>query len=475
MRQRVLEAVCVSRGIRFPYMLRLLIAISLSMMTVAGEAEARVLSGKISLPKDGASMRRTNLPKTRVSEAKPERLFRINAKSATLLNVTVTGPFFKPRNGMRGKSSALHDLTAEVACELIDANDQIIAASNRAGLAAELLRRVSISAGTHFLRVRYLAAGPEEDRTDILVLISAGPDWDIVSNGDGAKDPGEAHHVGLLPVPGRGRLEATRPTWITTHGRNDAPGTREDGPGTFLRLAKALASRDPAAQQALLDWTTAAAPKSTLDLGGGRWFPKIGTALGERLAGPDAPRFAGAQLSLVGHSWGSYVNHEIAQSVREIFKAGKVSRCVALDPALTADNYDVGATNLSTNAEYSFALYSSAFGNRSVAQTAHDSFNVDVQGVASVFEEHNAAHQLFGEVFTRTDRISTALRAAVLDRVKNAWERDPLFYDTRMSRQGAVGLLPPFPADQDFEGLLEITPTLEGWKPVSLIFDSKNP
>jgi pimeloyl-ACP methyl ester carboxylesterase len=443
--------------------------VSCCLLAAVGAVESQILSGKMTLPENGASMPRTNLPKSKVSEAKPERWFRIKAPNDTVLNVTVTGPFYKPRNGLRGKSSALHELTAEIACELLDANEQPIADSDRAGVSAEFLRRVRLAAGTYYLRVRYVGAGPEEDRTDVLVLLSAGADWSVVSSSEGTDGAGEAHHVGLLPVPAKGLIQANRATWITTHGRSDAPGGREDGPGTFFQVAKALALRAPEAQQALLDWTTAAAPKNAFDLSGGRWFAKIGGALAERLADPAAPRLTGAQLNLVGHSWGTYVNVELADAIREEFDAGKVSRFIALDPALTAGNYDVSAANLSGDSEYSFALYTSGFGNEHVSQTAHDSFNVEVEGTTSVFDKHNAAHEYLRDLLRQTDRISVELRSAVFSRGNTLWERDPLFYNSRMVGAGVVGTLPT-PADGGFEGVLSIVRAGTHWRPASLLF-----
>lgn len=442
--------------------------------------DPRVLSGRIVLPADGASLRRSNFSKTTVSESVTERWYRIKAPAASVLNVTVTGPFFVPQNGMNGKSSALRELTANVGCELRDVNDQVVASSDHSDSSAEFLRRVPVVAGVYFLRVFYtgsvIVPGPLgfptlSTQTKFLVLLSAGPDWDVVENSDESGAPHEAHHVGLLALPGRGPLVPGRTTWITTHGRSDEPGRGVDGPGTFFKIAKALARRDPAAQQALLDWTTAAAPKSFIDISEGRWFPKIGDALGERLT--DAARFTGAQISVVGHSWGAYVNYEIAHSLAGPQMAGMVNRCIVLDPAFIAENYTVTDADFSADAAYSFALSTSTFGNETVAQTANDAFKIDVNA-DDVLQEHNAAHYFFQDLLDQSDRISTEFRNAVLNNGNALWERNPgaqgHSYDRKINAAGNVVPHAPVSAEQDYEGTLGIRNIDGHWLPSRLLF-----
>jgi hypothetical protein len=447
----------------------------LALFATAHAGDTRVLSGRLVLPADGASMRRTNFSKATVSASEPERWFKIRAPSPSVVNVTVTGPFFVPKNGVSGKSSALKALTADVACELRDANDQIIASSDHGGSAAEFLRRVPLAAGSYFLRVAYV--GPAltplpSTETKFLVLVSAGADWDVIENSGELLASHEAHHVGLLPLPGRGPLVSGRATWITTHGRSDEPGSRGEGPGTFFQIAKALERRDPAAQQALLDWTTAAAPQAAFDLSEGRWFSKIGVALGERLAA--GGRFGGAQLGAVGHSWGAYVNYEIARAIAAAFSAGGMNRLIALDPALVADNYDVTTADFGVAAAYSFACSTSIFGNESVAQTADDAFKIDLPETSDPFLEHNAAHFLFRDLLDQADAISTALRGAVLNGGSALWQRNPgasgLGYDRKLNAAGQQVAITPAEAVQDYEGTLVIRNLGGRWVPSRLRF-----
>ena len=441
----------------------------------------RVISGRITLPADGASLRRTNFAKTKVSEVEPERWFKIKAPSATALNVTVTGPFFKPADGRRGRSSALRELTANVDCALFDANDVQIEGSDQEEGSAEFLRRVSLTPGNYFLRVRYrgpvsIRAGSgtaASTQTAVLVLLSAGDDWDVINNASEETTVHEAHHVGLLRLPGQGAVGGQK-TWITTHGRASAPGARTDGPGTFFQIAKSLARRDPAAQQYLVDWTTAAAPKSAFDLSAGRWFRKTGEALAERLFG----RFTGEDVSLLGHSWGAYVNFELAHAFSGPFGAGPVRRQVALDPALTAEHYSVGTVDLSADAETSFALSTSIFGNELVVQTAHDSFRADVRGTDDPFIEHNVAFLAFQEILDSSTSVSAELRRGVFRGANARWERNPSQrergYDRKLKANGrTVTLSPPVPADQGYEGAAVFQLRGAKWQALSMTFAEK--
>lgn len=116
--------------------------------------------------------------------------------------------------------------------------------------------------------------------------------------------------------------------WVLSHGKIDSEKS-------FRSMNKAVAERVGDSKVVTLDWASGATG-SFLDLSNGRYFVNLGKNLGRLLKKSLPP----AQVSWVGHSWGTYVGCETARAL------GRVNRFTALDPAATASGgYDVGRIN----------------------------------------------------------------------------------------------------------------------------------
>ena len=91
-----------------------------------------------------------------------------------------------------------------------------------------------------------------------------------------------------------------------------------------------------------------------------------------------------------------------------------------------------------------------------------------------VFLKHNAAHYFFRDLLDQTDRISTELRSAVLNKGNALWERNPGAqghgYDRKINAAGNVVARTPVAAEQDYEGTLGIGNIDGRWVPSRLVF-----
>lgn len=215
------------------------------------------------------------------------------------------------------------------------------------------------------------------------------------------------------------KLDPTKPVWVIAHGR----GNSEDS-SQIEELARNLYKLG--VQVVTVDWEEGADDNLTpLGLEGSKWIEKVGAWSANQLT---ASEFAGSQINVIGHSWGSYVSYEIGAHI-----PGGVRTLVALDPA--ADSTLLGGAqyagfnkqdfSFSNVAENSYAFHSSEFGNQERALTAEYSFAVvspesyeetpDLLGrlyqygvedplidkATDAFHEHGFAVSLFTELLER--------------------------------------------------------------------------
>ena len=200
--------------------------------------------------------------------------------------------------------------------------------------------------------------------------------------------------VTLQRVDADGRLtsaiQSEVETWVIAHGRTDSAES-------FYSLARSIA-RASGDQVLVLDWSAGAADNSLVGakLDGSKWIKPTAKWAADVLK--EQFKISGNNLRLVGHSWGSFVAHEIAEL------QSSVGALVALDPAAEAyGGYDDESVNFSSKTQNSWAIYGDGvYGSVSRAQTAQNTFTIkynpslidDVLGDRSS-EKHLAPVKLF--------------------------------------------------------------------------------
>ena len=163
-------------------------------------------------------------------------------------------------------------------------------------------------------------------------------------------------------------IDPTVPTWIYIHGRED----RMDG-DNMSYLANSL--QGTGEQVIALDWNESAADNDLQPLLGADWIPSVAKWAANQLK---MLGFNGENIRLVGHSWGSFVSHDIARLLKNENGFG-VDRLVALDSAKDSamlNNYSASSVNFSDVSNLSLALRSSAFGSDGRANSADYNFEL---------------------------------------------------------------------------------------------------
>ena len=195
-------------------------------------------------------------------------------------------------------------------------------------------------------------------------------------NAAGGSTPAFIKRVKLSPAdPDVPIQSAAARTWLVIHGRNGSSDyVNSDGTvNNIAALARAVARARPGDQVLMVDWRYAAADAV---LGGEAWIDAVGAWAGKVLA---SYGLEGQRIGIIGHSWGAYVGHEVAESIVTPESPGRPRAIVALDPAEnspTNAGYDFGAVDFSRVADRSWAFYSSILGNLTTASTASESFVV---------------------------------------------------------------------------------------------------
>ncbi len=162
-------------------------------------------------------------------------------------------------------------------------------------------------------------------------------------------------------------LDLNKPVWIIVHGRGDS-----DASDQMLELERNLSSFNNI-QLVVIDWHQAAADNITqIGLQGSQWIKPTGSWIASQLMSMGMKK---DNINLVGHSWGTYVSYEIGAHI-----PGGINTIIALDPAV--DNkwlggaYPIDDVNFTSVAAHSDAIHSSNFGDKKVALTAHNSFDI---------------------------------------------------------------------------------------------------
>jgi pimeloyl-ACP methyl ester carboxylesterase len=161
-------------------------------------------------------------------------------------------------------------------------------------------------------------------------------------------------------------ISSNQPTWIVVHGWNSSRSNEN-----IFAVAQSLFQTRPGDQVLTLDWSAAANTFSPF-LAEDSIMPVAQWAA----AALNGYGFAGTNLNLVGHSFGSYVADEIAQRI-----PGGVNTIVTLDPAADVfGGYDPDVNdevNFARDSLFSWSFHSSSLGNAYTPTTADEAFIVD--------------------------------------------------------------------------------------------------
>jgi pimeloyl-ACP methyl ester carboxylesterase len=191
-------------------------------------------------------------------------------------------------------------------------------------------------------------------------------------------------------------IDPTQKTWIMIHGWNSSR-TNEN----IHTAAEALFRTRPLDQVLTLDWSSAADTGVLNPFSAESSIVPVAEWAAAALA---EYGFAGTNLNLVGHSFGSYVADELAKRI-----PGGVNTIVTLDPAadvpggfspVANDEVDFGRDSF-----FSWSFHSSSLGNDYVPATADEAFIVDSD--ANAIDAHGNVVFLFAYMLLNpTDPVS---------------------------------------------------------------------
>jgi len=194
------------------------------------------------------------------------------------------------------------------------------------------------------------------------LVVSPGLAGTIRRPGDTADFLVDVLRFGTNPIS----IASNQRTWIVIHGWNSSRSNEN-----IFAVAQSLFQTRPGDQVLTLDWSAAANTFSPF-LAEDSIVPVAQWAA----AALNSYGFAGTNLNLVGHSFGSYVADEIAQRI-----PGGVNTIVTLDPAADVfGGYDPDANdqvNFARDSLFSWSFHSSSLGSAYTPTTADESFLVD--------------------------------------------------------------------------------------------------
>ncbi|MBI3879675.1 MAG: DVUA0089 family protein, partial [Verrucomicrobia bacterium] len=197
------------------------------------------------------------------------------------------------------------------------------------------------------------------------LVVSPGLAGTIRRPGDAADYPVDFLRFGAVPPPINPNLR----TWIVIHGWRSSRTN-----SNINELANDLFQTRPGDQILTLDWSSAAntdlanafdAANSIIPVA--QWAANVLTNYG----------FAGTNINLIGHSFGSYVADEIAQRM-----PGGVNTIVSLDPAANTaptayDPVSNNEVNFARDSQFSWSFHASSLGNEYTPATADAAFIVE--------------------------------------------------------------------------------------------------
>ena len=194
------------------------------------------------------------------------------------------------------------------------------------------------------------------------LVVSPGLAGTMRRPGDTTDFPVDLLRFGVNPLS----ISSNHRTWIVIHGWNSSRSSEN-----IFAVAESLFQTRPGDQVLTLDWSAAADTFSPF-LAEDSIVPVAQWAA----AALNGYAFAGTNLNLVGHSFGSYVADEIAQRI-----PGGVNTIVTLDPAVdVVGGYDPDAddeVNFARDSLFSWSFHSSSLGSAYTPTTADEAFLVD--------------------------------------------------------------------------------------------------
>lgn len=203
----------------------------------------------------------------------------------------------------------------------------------------------------------------------------------IQRTNDGASYPVDILRTG----PGPLEIDNNQTTWIVIHGWNSSRNSQN-----IAAAAESIALARAGDQVLTLDWSAAAntgildpysAENSIVPVA--EWAANALIQYG----------FAGTNLNLVGHSFGSYVADEIARRI-----PGGVHTIVTLDPAIDIPGgYDpVAEVDFARDSAFSWSFHSSSLGSDVTPATADEAFIVESN--APLIDAHSNVVWLFAHL-----------------------------------------------------------------------------
>ena len=263
----------------------------------------------------------------------------------------------------------LANLSANANMRLFDADGRQLAISNRTRTRDDWISR-TLGRGTYTVSVdRGKAAG----NTSYALTMQADLNYETVTI------DGKSYDIGLQRADGSSAaIAADKETWVVIHGWQSSPRA-------IHRVAAAIQAASSRVQVLELDWSEAAADLNAAAVA--LRVADVGAFAARKLA---AWGIAGANINLVGHSFGGYMTDEIARRV-----SGGVNRLVALDAAApVVAGIDISNTNFAAHSKYSVAFVGSNYAQLSVARTADETVTLDV-GRWTKFASHTNVRELF--------------------------------------------------------------------------------
>lgn len=277
----------------------------------------------------------------------------------------------------------LGGLSTNANMRLFDADGRQLAISDRTRTRDDWISK-TLGRGTYTVSVdRGKAAG----NTSYALTMQADLNYETVTI-DGA-----SYDIGLQRADGSSAaIEADKETWVVIHGWQSSPKA-------IHRVAAAIQAASSRIQVLELDWSEAAADLNAAAVA--LRVADVGAFAAKKLAGWG---IAGANVNLVGHSFGGYMTDEIARRV-----SGGVNRLVALDAAApVVAGIDISNTNFSAHSKYSVAFVGSNYAQLSVARTADETITLDV-GKWTKFASHTNVRELFATMVEQNNGRSDAI------------------------------------------------------------------
>jgi pimeloyl-ACP methyl ester carboxylesterase len=184
-----------------------------------------------------------------------------------------------------------------------------------------------------------------------------------------------------------GAISADRRTWVIVHGWQSSPSA-------FSSLASAIRQNPRYAGDQIVgvDWSQAAASSNPFSVEA--QIQSVGVDAAQQINTLGVP---GANLNLIGHSFGAYVAAEIAERVATVVRS-----LTALDPGVDLPGgYDAaGSCDFSRNVTRSVAYHAqNTFGDAEIPQTAERSVVVDFQDTTSDAARHSAVVPMLAGMF----------------------------------------------------------------------------